>query len=234
MEIRSVVLKKILLFCLSLMGVLLICSFSTAAPLMVEKNLFAQDRKPPPPESAASPAQPGRPGMPITNIQLDGVMINGSNKKALVRMKSPQPGADRKKVQSPFVTVREGQQIGDFRVTRIEPKSVQVEKDGQSYTINLFAEGKIASPVAAQAPPVNPNPAPGVAENAPPIPGQPNQRANMQPRPLPFTPGQEPQPVNPAANVGMDPSQQVQGQVGIPGQDPSAAVPEQPAEEDDE
>jgi hypothetical protein len=232
MEIRDVFLKRILLFCLIIIGAVLIHSLSTAAPLMVEKNLFAQDRKPPPPESAASPTQPGRPAMPVTNIQLDGVMINGNNKKALVRLKTPQVGAG-KKAQSPFVTVREGQQIGDFRVTKIEPKSVLVEKDGQSYTINLFAEGKIASPVTPQAPPVNPNPNPGVAENAPPVPVQipPNQRVNIQPRPLPLAPGQEAQPVLPAANVDAS-----QGQVGVPGQvvDPGQAVPEQPVDEADE
>jgi hypothetical protein len=223
-----VFLKKIIFFCFFLTGVVLIHSLCAGAPLMVEKNLFAQDRKPPPPESANPTPQAAKANVPISNIQLDGVMVNGNSKKALVRMKGAQAGM--KKPTSPFLTVREGQQIGDFRVISIESKSMSLEKEGQKYTINLFAEGKIASPIAPQAVPVNANPNPGAADNVP-VPGQPNQRANVQPRPLPFTPGQEP----PAANVGVDPSQQAQGQVGIPGQvDPNVAAQDEPTEEYEE
>jgi hypothetical protein len=227
-----VLLKRILLLCILLAGVVLTHSLSLGAPLMVEKNIFAQDRKPPPPDSVSSTPQAPRPNMPISNIQLDGVMVNGNSKKALVRLKSGQPGA--KKAQSPFVTVREGQQIGDYRVVRIESKSLSLEKDGQNFTINLFAEGKIATPVTAQAPPVNPNPNPA-NQNAtqvpgstdpipPPVPIPPNQRVNLQPR----VPGQDPQQV-PPANVVMDPNQQIPGQV-----DPNAAAQEQSADEDEE
>jgi hypothetical protein len=171
--------------------------------------------------------------MPVTNIQLDGVMITGNNRKALVRLKSPQVGGDKKKAQSPFVTVREGQPIGDYRVIKIDTKSIMIEKDGQSHTINLFAEGKIASPVAPSTPAGNPNLPPGAAVNMPPVPGQPNQPPNFQPRPQPAIPGQEPDQVAPAANVGMDPTQQVPGQ--IRGQVvPNPAAPEEVNEEFEE
>jgi hypothetical protein len=225
-------LKKITFSCLFLIGTILIYSFCSGAPLMVDKNLFAQDRKPPPPESANAPTQPGKPGMAVANIQLDGIMFNGDSKKALVRIKGGQPGGDKKRGQSPFVTVREGQQLGDFRVVKIDPKSILIEKEGQSYTVNLFAEGKVASPVTPQAPPVNaavnPAPVPGVAENAPPVPVPPNQRANVQPRPVPGVPGQVPQQI-PPANVAVDPAQQVPGQV-----DANAAVQQQPVPEENE
>lgn len=221
-------LKKIIFFCFFLTGVVLVHSLCAGAPLMVEKNLFAQDRKPPPPESANPTPQATKANVPISNIQLDGIMVNGNSKKALVRMKNM---AGAKKPTSPFITVREGQQIGDFRVVRIESKSMSLEKEGQNYTINLFAEGKIASPATPQAPPGNqaPNPAPGMPNNAPP-PVPPNQAINVQPRPVPPMPGQEP-----AANVAIDPAQAATGHVGIPGQgDPNAVAPEQPAPEEDE
>ena len=74
-------LKKFVCFCLCVAGMVLIHSLCAGAPLMVDKNLFAQDRKPPPPESANTPTQPNKPNMPITNIQLDGIMVNGETEK---------------------------------------------------------------------------------------------------------------------------------------------------------
>lgn len=152
-------------------AVVFLCSaVSVAAPVMVEKNLFAQDRRPPSPESAA-PAQPAKPGMALSNIQLDGVMIHGNNKKAIIRLKNVGGGGGPKQkgtTATPFVTVKEGQQVGDFRVSKIESKSISFEKEGQTYTIGLFAEGKIATPAAPVAPaqPIQPPMPP---------PGQPHQ-----------------------------------------------------------
>jgi len=159
--------KKILFLCMFLTGAFSIGSIAEGAPIMVDKNLFAQDRKAPSPESAVAAAQPNKAGMPITNLQLDGVIINGGTKKALIRMKSQGgagTGADRKKQSSPYVTVREGQQVGDFRVSKIEAKSIALEKDGQTYQLNLFAEGKIAPPATAAPPPA------GAPPDAPPLP----------------------------------------------------------------
>lgn len=200
--------KNILLCCLFLTGALFIGSIAEGAPIMVDKNLFAQDRKAPSPESATAAAQPNKAGMPITNLQLDGVMINGGTKKALIRMKSQGgagTGADRKKQPSPYVTVREGQQVGDFRVSKIEAKSIALEKDGQTYQLNLFAEGKIAPPATAAPPAAGPPPdAPG----APPLP--PGMPPNFAP------------PGNPAgANA---PDFRRRG-VRMPGQDQQQALP---------
>ncbi len=86
--------------------------------------------------------------MAIGNIQLDGVIIKSNSKRAVLRMKNQVAGAPGKKGQpaSPYVTVREGQMVGDYRVSKIESKSISLEKDGQTFTVGLFAENKVVTP----------------------------------------------------------------------------------------
>ncbi|MHC1725678.1 MAG: hypothetical protein AB9866_06685 [Syntrophobacteraceae bacterium] len=209
-------------FCLLLAGVFLFHASSAAAPVMVEKNLFAQDRKPPSPESAA-PSQPTKPGMAIANIQLDGVMIQGNSKKALIRLKNVGggggPGKQQKGASTPFVTVREGQQVGDFRVSKIEPKSISFEKEGQTYTIGLFAENKVVSPAAPvpPAPPPPPMPAPGQPPQPQRVPGDqhpgfvnvPNQPGAVVPQP-PAAQNRQNMQQPPAAQMMPEPDPQEQ------------------------
>ena len=123
---------------------------------MVEKNLFAQDRKPPSPDSAVQNPQPNKPGLSAKALQLDGVFIRGDTRKAIVRVKGQLPGADKAKTQNPYVTVGEGEKMGDFQVVKIEPRRISLEKDGQTEIVNLFAEGKVVVPV----PPVPTSPSP--------------------------------------------------------------------------
>ena len=165
---RQVFVKRILPVFLLLVCGAMFNSFCGAAPLMVEKNLFATDRKPPPPESADASPKASKPAMAIGNIQLDGIIIQNNAKRAVLRMKSQPAGAPGKKGQpsSPFVTVREGQTIGDYRVSKIESKSISLEKDGQTFTVGLFAENKVvtpASPSPAPFPVQQPAGAPGVS-----------------------------------------------------------------------
>jgi hypothetical protein len=106
--------------------------------------------------------------MAIGNIQLDGVIIQSNAKRAVLRMKNQSAGAPGKKGQpaSPFVTVREGQTVGDYRVSKIESKSISLEKDGQTFTVGLFAENKVVTPASAPPAPTpvqQPMAAPGVA-----------------------------------------------------------------------
>jgi hypothetical protein len=160
-----------------------------AAPLIVEKNLFAMDRKPPSPEAAAPAPQQNKPGLSHTQLQLDGVIIHGNSRKAIVRTKAmlpPTPGA--KKPQSPFVTVREGQQIGEYKVVKIETKSISLEKDGQTFVIGLFAEGKVAPP-------------------APPVPTVQPQQPGQEGGAPPAAPGQPGAPVQPAVHGQVPPAQ---------------------------
>jgi len=142
---KQVFLKKFLSILLLLVLGPVFNSVCTAAPLMVERNLFATDRKPPSPDSADTSSKSAKPGMAVGNIQLDGVIIQSNVKRAVLRMKNPPAGAAAKKGQptSPFVTVREGQVVSDYRVSKIESKSISLEKDGQTFTISLFAENKV-------------------------------------------------------------------------------------------
>jgi hypothetical protein len=122
-------LKRILLVFLLLEWGAVFNSICAAAPLMVAKNLFASDRKPPSPECEAPPQNPAKSGMAIGNLQLDGVVIVSNTKRAILRMKNQQGGAPAKKGQppSPFVTVREGETVSDYRVSKIDPKSISLE-----------------------------------------------------------------------------------------------------------
>ncbi len=173
-------------------------SVCAAGPLMVDKNLFASDRKPPSPESAEVSAKQAKPGMAIGNLQLDGVVFESNERRAILRMKNAQPNPSAKKGQpvSPFVTVREGQIVSDFRVTKIEPKSILLEKDGQTFTISLFAENKVSappSPVAAPTPvqpPAPPAPPGGVPQDQQPpgMQAQPVENPPNMPQPIPGQP----------------------------------------------
>jgi hypothetical protein len=130
--------------------VLAFYSVCVSAPIMVERNLFAQDRKPPTDEPAPAAPRGNAPGLSAKAIQLDGVFIHGDTKEALLRVKGQMPGKNKDKGQTPYVTVREGEKIADYQVVKIESRSVSLEKDGQIVVVNLFAEGKVVPP----APPV--------------------------------------------------------------------------------
>lgn len=155
-----------------------ICS---AAPLMVEKNIFAQDRKPPTADSAGASNQPNAQAVPPKAIQLDGIMIRGNVRKALLRIKGATGRQKEKdKPESPFITVQEGEKISDYEVKKIGIRSVSLEKAGQIYDVALYAEGKVLPPMAKPPSPPPPVAAPEAAAGAQP-PG--SARRNAPPRP---------------------------------------------------
>ena len=229
--------KKFFSLCFLIVGSALIHSVCAAAPLMVEKNLFAPDRKGPSQESdvAAQPTQLD--GLALSSIQLDGIMIKGNTRKALVRLKNspgtlsqgvPQPaGAGPAKAKSPFMSVTEGQQIGEFRVSKVESKSISLEKEGQSFVINIIAANKVVSPPApSPAPQPVPPPVQPVAGNQPqqnqPVMAQPQmmQGGQQVPPPNPGTPGY----IDPALNPQLQQNQEIPPPV--PEEEPPQAVPE--------
>jgi hypothetical protein len=207
-----------------------------AAPLMVEKNLFSTDRKPPSPESVDTSSKSEKPGLAVGNIQLDGVMIQSGEKKAVLRMKTQPQGAAANKGQSgsPFVTVREGQMVSDYRVSKIEPKSILLEKDGETFTVSLFAANKVLSPVAPVPAPVQPQPAappPEVGADQPPeAQGQPGVNPQRQRQSLP---GQaaagQPSPNNPPGG-SRNRAQAGNPNVQDPAAEPAMQDQNQPAE----
>lgn len=123
---------------------LLLCL--TAALLTVETDLLAQPMDFIPPDEPQPQPKPepllpqGMHGMKASNIRLDGVIIRGNDRKALVRLRVPKVDLEKKKWESPYRTVREGQDIEGFRVIKIEPKNITLEKGGKSYRIHLFVE----------------------------------------------------------------------------------------------
>lgn len=129
-------------------------------------------------------------------------------------MKGQLAGAAGKKGRpaSPFVTVREGQMVGDYRVSKIESKSISLEKDGQTFTVALFAENKVVTPPSITPAPAaaqQPTAAPGVAPqeagaNQPP--GVPLQPGYNPANPQQVAPGETAPPFMP--NVAGDPASQ--------------------------
>jgi hypothetical protein len=203
-----------------------------AGPLVVERNLFAQDRKPPSDEVAEAPRR-NTPGLSSKAFQLDGVFMYGDKKEALIRLKSQAPGKPRGKDQSPYVTVREGEKIDEYQVVKIEPKSVSFEKDGQTIVVNLFAEGKIVPP----APPVPaaPGASPPQPPHGPQEPGQ-GQGTMRLPRPIP-APGQEGEqapPFDPSMRQPPPGHERAVAHQGQPPEDDGAAAVDEEEQVDEE
>lgn len=222
--------------------VFLLNTVCAAAPLMVEKNLFATDRKPPSPESLDTSSRPAKPSLALSNIQLDGVIIHSGGKKAVLRMKNLSSGSPGKKGSfvSPFLTVREGEMVSDYRVSKIEAKTISLEKEGQTFTISLFSENKVLSPTTPSVTSVQPQQpnaqtgGPQPEANPEGTPGQPGINAQNQPQVLPNRANAAANPGggrnrNPNARLrGQDPAEQ-----GV--QDPAFEPdPNQPAETLDE
>lgn len=121
-----------------------------AQSIMVEKNLFSPDRKPPSDQPDSNPAAKPLSGLPAKSIQLDGVFLHEGTKTALLRVRRQLLG----KIQSqdrdpfPYFTVHEGGSVGDFEVVKIDPSSVTIAKNGQQFVISLFAAGKVVPPAA--------------------------------------------------------------------------------------
>ncbi len=147
-------------------------------PLMVEKNLFSAERK----ADESKPDAPAAeaPKLPKGAIQLDGVFIHDDVRKAILRVNPSLFKPPRKKVD-PFVSVGENEQVGDYRVVKIEPRSITLEQRGTSFVIPLFMPGKVSPPPpkVASAPSAPPRAVP---------PGPPAQ----QPPARPVSPSQPP------------------------------------------
>jgi len=142
-------------------------------------------------------------------VQLDGVFIRGDTRKAILRVKGQIPGADKAKPQNPYVTVKEGEKIGDLQVVKIDFRSVSLEKDGQIEKIDLFASGKVVPPP----PPVPATPAAAPPPEAAKGQGSPGGQAPPVAPPGGNQPGvaQAPgAPVPPGAQRGLRPPGQME------------------------
>ncbi|MDR3557203.1 MAG: hypothetical protein P4L55_20810 [Syntrophobacteraceae bacterium] len=120
-----------------------------ADPAMVAKDLFSTDRRPPALHCEVTDSKAGGQPFSVGNLVLDGVIIRDKEKRAVLRIKNIPAG----KVeggpapQSPFVVIREGETVRGYRVMGIKDRSVLLQREGKTYTVDLFAEGKtIAQP----------------------------------------------------------------------------------------
>lgn len=146
--------KKMVVVCLVLLLGAAFSPLFAATPVMVEKNLFSEDRKPPSPESGSTSSQGAGKGMAIGDIQLDGVVFRNDARSAVLRLKNVPlrpPGVQGSSV-SPFVTVHVGEMVNEYRVAKIEIQRVTLERNGQTYTIGLFSANKVAAPVSPAPP----------------------------------------------------------------------------------
>jgi hypothetical protein len=157
---------------------------------MVEKNLFAPERKPV--EAKAEEPKQEAPKVAKGSIQLDGVIIRGETRKAILKV-NPGLLKDQKNKTNPFVTLGLNDQIGEYRIEKIEPRGITLESRGTTMEIPLFAAGKAAAPAppAAQAPG-------SVTIMSPAAPGQPGQAVHGQAQQKVHSQAQPPTPAAPA------------------------------------
>lgn len=84
------------------------------------------------------------PKVPPKQINLYGVAIFGGMKKALV--KNTDPATYR---VTPFVYVKEGDDVGGYKVKSIEPNLVRLVWEGQEFVVSIFeAKGNVKAPIA--------------------------------------------------------------------------------------
>jgi hypothetical protein len=131
---------RILFLILCLSGSLIaVSSFVVSVPLMVDKNLFSQSRKPNS-EADRPVAQKNTQRFSPNGIQLDGVVIHGKTKKALVRFRDRPLRAKPTRGRSQQLVVQEGESIGDYKLIRITIRTIWLERSGERYELSLFSK----------------------------------------------------------------------------------------------
>ncbi|MBW1974203.1 MAG: hypothetical protein JRI45_01345 [Deltaproteobacteria bacterium] len=108
--------------------------------VVVEKNLFAPDRKPPAIQENSKTVDHGT--FNPDDIQLDGIIYFQHEKRALVRLRR-NIGEYQK---GNYVVLKEGESIGPYKVTKVGKASIIVNWKGQEQEIPLYQSGKIAAP----------------------------------------------------------------------------------------
>jgi type II secretory pathway component PulC len=177
--------------------------------LVAEKNIFSPERKefPLPMVPAGSKKPSARP-----QVILYGVTIHGDDQYASV----VNPGRALKKGEREMMTLKQGEQIGDYKLVRILPDRIKLEASGDSFEVLLYdpampkkrrsdvktagkkpaaitSTGSVSVPAPAEAPRPTPFPVPSPVPTE--RPRVPSQEAVSTP-PLPV--GQTPPPSSPS------------------------------------
>lgn len=190
--------------------------------IISEKNIFNPDRKEFPILAQEQPKPPSRPP-----IQLSGVMITDDVQTASI----VNPGRPLAKGERATKTLKIGDQVGDYKLTRIMPDRVTFEAPGDTYEVLLYdpkapkrrAEVKtpvkpaeITSALPGLPPTALPGPPPAVPRAIPPpvlpVPKElPREQQKVEPvMPIPASPAPLPdpsimrrvRPVKPSATPG--------------------------------
>jgi hypothetical protein len=100
--------------------------------VIAQKDLFSSDRREKLPEKAPTKA-PVKAAQPLDKrFALFGIVIEGSEKKALVA------SLDNKSArEKPYIWVKIGDKMGNLNVSEIQPEQIIITRGGQTYTIRL-------------------------------------------------------------------------------------------------
>ena len=100
--------------------------------VIAQKDLFASDRREKLPEKPPTPSRV-IPAKPLDKrFALFGIVINGSEKKALVA------NLDKKTAkEKAYIWVKVGDKIGTLNVSEIQPEQIILTQGGSTYTIRL-------------------------------------------------------------------------------------------------
>ena len=100
--------------------------------VIAQKDLFASDRREKLPEKSTTPARV-IPAKPLDKrFALFGIVINGSEKKALVA------NLDKKDAKGKeYIWVKAGDKIGNLNVSKIQSEQIIITQGGSTYTIRL-------------------------------------------------------------------------------------------------
>ena len=100
--------------------------------VIAQKDLFASDRREKLPEKSPTPSRV-IPAKPLdSRFALFGIVINGSEKKALVA------NLDKKTAkEKAYIWVKAGDKIGNLNVSEIQPEQIIITQGASTYTIRL-------------------------------------------------------------------------------------------------
>ena len=100
--------------------------------VIVQKNLFARDRREELPDTSPTPT-PVKPAQPLdSRFALFGIVISGSEKKALVSNLDKKTPAEKD-----YIWVKIGDRIQNLNISEINPEHIIVTQGGYTYTIRL-------------------------------------------------------------------------------------------------
>ena len=172
---------------------------SDSVPLIAQNNIFNPDRKEFPPLASVT----GEQAKPVARPQivLYGVMIADDYQTASI----VNPGRPMHKGEREVKTLKLGDRVGDYKITKILPDRITVEAPGDSFEVLLY-DPKIPKKRSEVKTTIRPAEVTSTMPAPPPAPAPPGTPPRISPQPTPSAPGsardrviegQAPRPVTP-------------------------------------